>query len=95
MAKKQEIVTFKVDQSLWEALRDVPNRSEFIRRAIQTAMDGVCPLCQGTGALSPQQMEHWRRFSEHHHVEKCDDCQAIHLVCATDAESTDTTNQRG
>ena len=84
--KKQEIVTFKVDQSLWRALQDVPNRSEFIRRAIQTAMDGVCPLCQGTGTLSPDQKEHWRQFSENHHVEKCDECHAVHLVCATEVE---------
>ncbi|HLA84505.1 MAG TPA: hypothetical protein VJL29_06905 [Thermoguttaceae bacterium] len=85
--KKQEIVTFKVDQSLWEALRDVPNRSEFIRQAIQTAMDRACPLCQGTGTLSPEQQEHWKRFSERHHVQRCDDCRAIHLVCVTEADS--------
>jgi len=84
--KKQEIVTFKVDQPLWEALRDMPNRSEFIRQAIQNAMDGTCPLCQGTGTLSPKQREHWRRFSRNHRVEKCDDCHAIHLVCETKSD---------
>ena len=84
--KKQEIVTFKVDQSLWEALCDVPNRSEFIRQAIQTAMDGACPLCQGTGTLSPAQKEHWKRFSENHRVRKCNECQAIHLVCVPEAD---------
>ena len=93
--KKQEIITFKVSPALGEALRDIPNRSEFIRQAIQTAMGGVCPLCQGTGTLSPEQQEHWRQFSENHHVEKCDDCQAIHVVCVTEADSPAKRKKRG
>ena len=80
--KKQEIVTFKVDQALWEALQGIPNRSEFIRSAIQAALGGVCPLCQGTGTLSPLQKEHWDSFARSHSVERCDECQQYHLVCA-------------
>ncbi len=91
--KKQEIVTFKVDQSLWEALREMPNRSEFIRQAIQAAMGGACPLCQGTGTLSTDQKEHWRRFAERHYLEKCDECHAIHLVCLSQADSPTTMEQ--
>ena len=33
-SKKQDVITFKVDESLREALEQVPNRSEFIRSAI-------------------------------------------------------------
>jgi len=78
---KQEIVTFKVDQSLLDVLKDLPNRSEFIRQAILNALDNVCPLCQGTGSLTPNQKKHWELFSRSHSLEECDNCQEIHLIC--------------
>jgi len=87
--RKQEIITFKVDESLSEAIRRIPNRSEFIRSAIQTALEGVCPLCSGSGTLSPDQRRHWDSFTENHAVEQCNDCQAVHLVCIVDADVTD------
>ena len=80
-SKKQEIVTFKVDASLAEALKDVPNRSEFIRSAILMALENGCPLCQGTGILTPEQRNHWASFVANHSIEKCDQCNAVHLVC--------------
>lgn len=79
---KQEIVTFKVDNSLLEVLKELPNRSEFIRRAILSALDNVCPLCQGSGVLSPNQKKHWDKFSADHELAECDDCHEIHLVCS-------------
>ncbi|MBN2021229.1 MAG: hypothetical protein JW809_00405 [Pirellulales bacterium] len=82
--KKEEIVTFKVDQTLWDALRGIPNRSQFIRSALRIALDSVCPLCQGTGTLTPDQRKHWQRFAERHALRKCDQCRAVHLVCAAD-----------
>jgi hypothetical protein len=92
--RKQEIITFKVDASLWQRLRAIPNRSEFIRAAVQAALAGTCPLCKGTGTLTPHQRKHWAAFSENHALEQCDDCHAIHLVClAGDQESTDSTAQ--
>jgi len=81
--KKQEIITFKVDESLRNILQEIPNRSEFIRAAILTALDSVCPLCNGTGILTPDQAKHWRVFSENHSISKCPDCNAVHLVCST------------
>jgi hypothetical protein len=78
---KQEIITFKVDDDLMERLRSLPNRSEFIRRAVLSAMQEVCPLCQGTGALSPNQKKHWDDFIASHSLEKCDTCHEVHLVC--------------
>ncbi|HIJ79055.1 MAG: hypothetical protein OEY01_08560 [Desulfobulbaceae bacterium] len=82
--KKQETITFKVDEALAESLKQVPNRSEFIRNAILTALDNGCPLCQGTGILSPEQRKHWAGFLDTHSLEKCDKCDAIHLVCEGD-----------
>ena len=46
-----QMITFKADEALVEAMAEVPNRSEFIREAILAALDGVCPLCHGTGVL--------------------------------------------
>ncbi|MCF8035069.1 MAG: ribbon-helix-helix domain-containing protein [Desulfarculaceae bacterium] len=79
---KPEVITFKAEPALVQAMEGIKNRSEFIRAAILSALDGVCPLCQGTGILTPQQKEHWESFSRHHKVELCDTCHARHLVCS-------------
>jgi len=78
---KKEIVTFKADESLLEAMKDIPNRSEFIRSAVMHALDSVCPLCNGTGILTPNQRDHWKEFTNGHRVEECHDCHERHLVC--------------
>ena len=82
MKKKKEIITFKVNAALRGAMKGIPNRSEFIRAAILAALDSACPLCCGTGILTPEQKEHWQRFAVDHPIEECEDCQAVHLVCA-------------
>lgn len=81
---KPEIVTFKADATLLEAMAGIPNRSEFIRAAILGALDNVCPLCNGTGALTPDQRRHWDEFTVDHAVQECDECHVTHLVCAKD-----------
>jgi hypothetical protein len=81
---KRQIVTFKAEEALVEAMEDIPNRSEFIRSAILAALNGVCPLCRGTGVLSPHQQRHWADFSRTHSVERCNDCDEGKLVCAAD-----------
>ncbi len=78
---KDEIMTFKVDGPLAAALRSIPNRSEFIRSAVSAALEGVCPLCQGTGTLTMDQKRHWEAFSQTHQLAECDQCSAMHLVC--------------
>lgn len=82
--RKQEIITFKVDSDLWEVLSTVPNRSEFIRSAIMAALEGACPICRGAGTLSVAQRKHWEHFLETHKLEECDDCHAVHIVCANE-----------
>ena len=79
---KQSIVTFKAEESLVEALRGIPNRSLFIRSAILAALENTCPLCLGTGILTPEQRVHWDRFSKDHTVQECRVCHEWHLVCA-------------
>ncbi len=79
--RKQEIITFKADEPLLEAMRGIPNRSEFIRAAIYSALDSVCPLCKGSGILTADQRKHWIEFTAHHALTECEDCHAMHLVC--------------
>lgn len=78
---KEEVISFKVDAALGEALKLVRNRSDFIRKAILLALEHECPLCQGTGILSTDGMKHWRNFSEHHHLHQCDDCHDNYISC--------------
>ncbi|MCB2230921.1 ribbon-helix-helix domain-containing protein [bacterium] len=80
--QKSDIITFKADDSLVEALRQIPNRSEFIRSALLTALENMCPLCQGRGALTPAQKKHWEEFARDHALAECTDCHEVHLVCA-------------
>ncbi len=78
---KQEVISFKVDGQLGKIIREIPNRSEFIRKALLNALDNTCPLCLGTGIITPQQKHHWDEFTRTHEVEVCEDCHAVHIVC--------------
>jgi len=78
---KDEIITFKADASLLGAMKGLPNRSEFIRTAVLAALDSVCPLCNGTGILTPNQKDHWDEFASRHAVQECSRCHETHLVC--------------
>jgi hypothetical protein len=49
--------------------------------AVLDALGNACPVCAGTGSLTIAQMEHWKEFTAHHHVESCSDCHEAHLVC--------------
>ncbi|HNZ04166.1 MAG TPA: ribbon-helix-helix domain-containing protein [Myxococcota bacterium] len=76
-----EVITFKVDDELANALRHVKNRSEFIRSALMAALDGTCPLCRGTGTLTRAQMQHWIDFSRGHELHECEDCHGVMIEC--------------
>jgi len=79
---KTEIVTFKADGNLLEALKGVHNRSEFIRNALLAALENTCPLCGGSGQLSVQQRKHLETFRKDHAFKECRGCKEIKIVCA-------------
>lgn len=79
--EKLDIITFKVPESLRDAMKGIPNRSEFIRAAVVSALDSICPLCKGTGVIMPNQRPHWEHFAIEHHFEECSTCNAVHVVC--------------
>ena len=79
---KSTIVTFKADAALIEAMKGIPNRSDFIRQAVATALEGACPLCRGTGFLTPGQRSHWDNFAKDHSVLLCEDCNELYVACS-------------
>jgi len=88
---KQEIITFKADHSLLEAMRGIPNRSEFIRNAILTSLDSACPICNGTGILSRYQKRHLDHFILDHPLRECSECNELFFIC----EHIDTGEAKG
>ena len=42
--RKEEVITFQVDEELAEALGGIRNRSDFIRQAVLTALGNTCPV---------------------------------------------------
>ncbi|MDR0477983.1 MAG: hypothetical protein LBH14_08655 [Desulfobulbaceae bacterium] len=81
MTVKERVVTFKAGGRLAEALERLPNKSEFIRRAVELALSGACPLCSGSGHLSSEQQQHLHEFLLNHSLAKCNECHALHFVC--------------
>lgn len=45
----KHIVAFKVEPELAAVLDAMPNKSEFIRAAVQSRLSTACPLCRGSG----------------------------------------------
>ena len=84
MNKKQELISFKADSALKEALMGIANRSEFIRDAVLAALENTCPLCHGTGILSVPQKKHLEAFLANHSLERCQDCQETIICCQND-----------
>jgi len=49
-AQKKQIVAFKVEDDLADFLDALPNKSEFIRKAILAQFGMTCPLCSSSTA---------------------------------------------
>jgi hypothetical protein len=45
-------VTFRVDSRLATALREVPNQTRFVEKALKDALGKTCPVCRGSGRLA-------------------------------------------
>ena len=85
-ADKQTVISFKADETLAAALEGLPNRSEFIREALMAALGGACPLCRGTGVLSPRQLAHWESFISTHEIRRCPECNGVQFICEHDQD---------
>jgi len=68
MAKKEKIITFKIDEELASFIDKMPNKSEFIRHAIMEKIHKECPLCHGAGVIDESELEHYVI------MQKCEKC---------------------
>ncbi|HEY3253054.1 MAG TPA: hypothetical protein VGJ91_03865 [Polyangiaceae bacterium] len=50
-------VTFRVAEDLAEALRSLPNQTQFVEQALREALRAECPACAGTGRVSSQRVK--------------------------------------
>jgi hypothetical protein len=56
-AHKQRVVTFKVEEDVAAFLDGMPNKSDFIRKALLSALLEPCPVCNGKGSV-PRSLRH-------------------------------------
>ena len=91
---KPDVITFKVDKALAEAMRGIANRSKFIRESILQALDNSCPFCAGTGVLTASQKKHWQLFLRDHELKECRACHGKHPVCKTTSKKGASTKEQ-
>ena len=68
------VVAFKVEQELAELLNKLPNKSAFIRKAIEAQLGMACPLCNGTGVVPKGIHDHYAPLLARHNRRPCDGC---------------------
>lgn len=72
--QKETTVAFKVDDELAAFLDKLPNKSEFIRRAIFAQLGMACPLCTGTGTVPRGLHNHYAPVLAEHNHAPCTGC---------------------
>jgi hypothetical protein len=73
----KQVVAFKVDPDLAALLDAMPNKSEFIRAAVQSRLTSVCPLCRGTGVAPHGAVaDDYVRLVQQHPLVACSGCGA-------------------
>ncbi len=82
-SQKSQIVAFKVEQDLAEFLDKLPNKSEFIRKAILAQFGMTCPLCTGSGVVPRGIHDHYRPIIAEHNTKACEKCKTSVVVPLT------------
>ena len=82
-SQKSQIVAFKVEQDLAEFLDKLPNKSEFIRKAILAQFGMTCPLCTGSGVVPRGIHDHYRPIIAEHNTKACEKCKTAVVVPLT------------
>ena len=57
--QKPTVVAFKVEKELADLLNKLPNKSAFIRKAIEAQLGRACPLCNGKGVVPRGVHDHY------------------------------------
>src|SRR5262245_39235064 len=74
-SQKKQIVAFKVEDDLANFLDALPNKSEFIRKAILAQFGMTCPMCAGSGVVPRGVHDHYRPMIGQHNKRPCDKCK--------------------
>lgn len=73
-APKNEVVAFKVEKELADLLNKLPNKSAFIRKAIEAQLGRACPLCNGKGVVPRGVHDHFAPLLRQMNLRHCDSC---------------------
>jgi hypothetical protein len=73
---KPKIVAFKVEEELAEFLNNLPNKSDFIRKAILGQFGMTCPLCEGSGVVARGIHDHFKSAIATQTKRPCDKCKS-------------------
>jgi hypothetical protein len=68
------MVTFKADPALADLLESLPNRSDFIRRAVMAQARRLCPLCRGGGTLTEKERREFELLMQQAAEVRCRSC---------------------
>ncbi len=71
---KSVVVTFRVDAHLAEALDSLPDKSAFIRKALQRALHEPCPACGGEGVVDCDAADWLKGLLDRYGARKCSCC---------------------
>ena len=74
---KSKIVAFKVEEEIAEFLNNLPNKSDFIRKAILAQFGMTCPLCSGTGVVPRGIHEHYKPLIAKYNQRACEKCKTL------------------
>ncbi len=84
--QKSQIVAFKVEPELADFLDKLPNKSDFIRKAILAQFAMNCPLCTGTGVVEKGVHDHFEPLIAEHNTRPCEKCKtAVTFTMTVDA----------
>ncbi len=73
-APKDSVVAFKVEADLAQFLNGLPNKSDFIRRAVYAQLGVACPLCKGSGNVSKETHDQFKTFLARWDLHQCTEC---------------------
>ena len=71
---KTAVVAFKVEKELADLLDKLPNKSAFIRKAIEAQLGLACPLCNGKGVVPRGLHDHYASVLKQFNSSHCEGC---------------------
>ncbi len=85
---KKQIVAFKVEDELAEFLNNLPNKSDFIRKAILAQFGMTCPLCIGSGVVPRGVHDHYHPVITKNNQRPCEKCKlGVEIPLTSDGAS--------